>query len=142
MTQEDKKLLMTDLCARLPFGVKVHIKGLDYEFDSKLVEIYNGTGCTVKVSSANDMVYDLDEVRPYLRPLDSMTDEEKNDILYILNFEFYVDDDFALCANDDRHRIRLSLIRKYMAWLYRHHFDYQDLIDKGLAIEAPTEMYK
>ena len=43
MRQEDKKLLMTDLCARLPFGVKVHIKGLDYEFDSKLVEIYNNS---------------------------------------------------------------------------------------------------
>ena len=142
MTTEDKKQLLAELCARLPYGVKVHIKSLNYEFDSVLVDVYNnGTECFVKVSDSKN-IYNLDEVRPYLRSMDLMSDDEKNNLNYILNYEFYIDDDFALCAEDDRHRIRLSLIRTYMLWIYRNHFDCQNLIDKGLAIETTAEIYK
>lgn len=80
--------------------------------------------------------------KPYLRPMSSMTEDEIKELSKILNYEFYIDDDFALAAEDDRHRIRLDLCEGYIDWLNSHHFDYRELIEKGLALEAPEDMYK
>ncbi len=74
--------------------------------------------------------------------MDSMTEGEIKELSIILNYEFYVDDDFALVAEDDRHRIRLELCEGYIDWLNTHHFDFRGLIEKGLALEAPNDMYK
>ena len=73
--------------------------------------------------------------------MSSMTDDEKKELSKILNYEFYIDDDFALVAEDDRHRIRLDLLEVCIDWLNEHMFDYRDLIEKGLALEAPHDMY-
>jgi hypothetical protein len=62
MTQEDKKLLFKDLCARLPYGVKVKCAS----------EIL-----TLNVNWLKVFQYHLDEIKPYLRPMPSMTEEEK-----------------------------------------------------------------
>ena len=71
-----------------------------------------------------------------------MTDDEAKELSKVLNYEFYIDDDFALAAEDDRHRIRLELCEGYIDWLNAHHFDFRGLIEKGLALEAPEGMYK
>jgi hypothetical protein len=87
-------------------------------------------------------------IKPYLRPLSSMTEEEKKDLSILLNYEFYIDDDYALVAEDDRHRIRLDLMEfrldlmeKCIGWFNSHHFDHSGLIPMGLAIEAGNEIY-
>ena len=107
MTQEDKELLLKDLCARLLYGVRV--KQGDWEHTLESANIYNGSfdsSCAIPI--------------PYLRPMSSMTEDEEiyyNTIYTTL--KFYEKED----------------------WLNAHHFDYRELIEKGLALEAPEGMY-
>lgn len=116
MTQEDKQLLLKDLCARLPYGV--------------VCDIYNDT-CTITekllIGGLSHFCDDTIAVRPYLRPMSSMTEEEKKELNNVLEFQYYSDDS-CMCESTD--------------WLNAHHFDYRGLIPKGLAIEAPEGMYK
>ena len=129
MTQEDKELLLTDLCARLPYGVKIRmihheIKGADPEYvDDVFSTIFY-----------NMIDYDDDnyEFLPYLRPISSMTEEEKKeyDNLYYNAPQF-----------KDGWRDAKYLEGLHIDWLNKHHFDYHRLIEKGLALEAPEGMY-
>lgn len=124
MTQEDKKLLLKDLCARLPYGVKVHntLYGA-IKLNERQIESFR--------KGIDDMLI------PYLRLMSSMTEEEKQ--------EFY--DICTTLSPDKSHFIMEGCIdSNYMLekfdWLNAHHFDYRGLIEKGLAIEAPKGMYK
>lgn len=104
MIQEDKELLLKDLCGRLPYGVKVEVnftEGKKVKDLSGYADIINQdicVGCSWMPIS--------DNIKIYLRPMSSMTEKEKNELSKLLNYEFYVDDDCALCAEDDRHRIK------------------------------------
>ena len=125
MTQEDRELLLKDICTRLPYGIFVK----EGDVDDRVIYTY-------------DYHPHIETCKPYLRPMSSMTEEEEKELSTILNYEFYVDGDFALVAEDDRHRIRLELCEGYIDWLNAHHFDYRGLIEKGLALEAPEGMYE
>lgn len=135
MTQEDKEILLKDLCARLPYGVLCHIKGDDTNTPRKLsrIEVDELDGILLDFWTDRDdylsiQVY-LSEVKPYLRPMSSITEEEKkiyNNFFIskeIDNFDFDI-------PNYDT-----------IDWLNAHHFDYRGLIPMGLAIEAPVDMY-
>ena len=72
MTQEDKELLLKDLCSRLPYGVKVKVKY--YDDNWRLLAIYtNGTTYAIR-----DIGYPIEtcfeDCKPYLFPLSSMTE--------------------------------------------------------------------
>ena len=121
MTQEEKQLLLKDLCARLPYGVIVHRYSDNCYSDN----------CDISIDNVDDFVYFLEysegeEFKPYLRPMGSMTEEEKEELYQKTGFKV---DDYIL---------GLSAID----WLNAHHFDYRSLIEKGLALEAPEGMYK
>ena len=145
MTQKDKELLLKDLCARLPYGVKVHYhlkrSGEDgvFSFDKKHKNIgvlyYENYSEDAKKNCNYDKEhfsiilcgsYYGDEIKPYLRPMSSMTEEEKKEY----NAFFTYDGIDESCFLD------------YLDWLNAHHFDYRGLIEKGLALEAPADMYK
>jgi len=119
MTQEDKDLLLKDLCARLPYGVIVR---LDYR-DGTIVTREMGIG------SLHDMMFDNAEGKPYLRPMSSMTEEELN--------EFILVTETILGVGKNKYTVILSL--DATDWLNAHHFDYRGLIDKDLAIEVTKE---
>lgn len=124
MTREDKQLLLKDLCARLPYGVKVHYtKHPDCTFDEDCDDTAIGYYCNLLVCNKTD--YCLDRCKPYLRPMSSMTEEEK-DIYFYLQSEAFVGTSETL----------FSII---VDWLNAHHFDYRGLIDEGLAIEVTEE---
>ena len=132
MTENEKQLLLKDLCARLPYGVMIQSIG-----ETKRLGL-------IDIADPESFI-----PKPYLRPLSNMTEEEKKELSKILNYEFYVDDDFALAAEDNRHRIRLELCEGYVDWLNKHYFDYRivpstgkTLIKSGLALEALKDMYK
>lgn len=83
-------------------------------------------------------------IKPYLRPLSSMTEEERKEISVLLNYEFYIDDDYALVAEDDRHRVRHDLIQTYTDYFNKKMFahrtlDGKDMFELGLAIEVTEE---
>lgn len=122
MTQEDKELLLKDLGARLLYHPIVHIHDLDViDYDNYLYPDY-----------LEKMMSDSIKLKPYLRPLSSMTLEEKKYIKYKYG---YSDWD---TLNDF---INYTLIDTYDAesfidWLNENYFDYCRLIKKGLAIDA------
>lgn len=120
MKPEDKELLLKDLCARLPYGIK--IKLLWWDMNTCMC-----TDITLKADEADNierLINDDDiEIVPYLRPMSSMTDEEK------LMYE-------GLMIGTDN----ISYMLDVIDWLNAHHFDYRGLIDKSLALDA-TNLY-
>ena len=110
MTQEEKHILFIDLCARLPYGVVVE---LDEKFGFN-----KGTRPLVK--ELLDL-YCVEGIKPYLRPMSSMTDDEANEY------------NIAIDIDIEPERI--------VDWFNAHHFDYRGLIPMGLALEAPEDMY-
>lgn len=122
MTQEEKDLLLKDLCARLPYECMLRVEG-DWFVDE--IEPYD---CKLTSYSFMDLVVSHDcDVKPYLRPMSSMTAEEKK--VYDL-----------LQVNVSRTRWWLpDDVCPLMDWLNEHHFDYRGLIPKGLAIEVTEE---
>ena len=128
MTQEEKELLIKDLCARLPY--KVRIKELDplVELELYLTSVYKES-VQLETPGGGIMACDITAIKPYLRPMSSMTDEEHEEYK-----AFQLRIKLAGIAFDD-------FISEYNDWLNGHHFDYRDLIYNGLALEAPEGMY-
>ena len=125
MTQEDKELLLKDLSARLPYEVILRIDGDEFP---KLFR--------VETDAVNGYSIDRWEIMPYLRPMSSMTEEEKKELLMYgavnrLSNGEVID---VACVGFENH----ANVQDY---LNSHHFDYRGFIEKGLAIEAPEGMY-
>lgn len=138
MTEQDKQLLLTDLCGRLPYGVFVNIEGFDYDFNGKLVQVYFGNinRCSIQVRS--NISYSLEATKPWLRPMTSMTEEEYESVSWEGCFHTY--------NYSSKSGFRFVEIKTFtldiLNWLNAHHFDYRGLIEKGLALEAHKGMYK
>ena len=135
MTQEEKKqLLLKDLGARLPHKVKVSILGGGpMELQAC---IYSSIGWYFDIKDA-PTDFGLDEIKPYLRPMSSMTEKERkivNKLIY--NKESIWTSPIPVWVIDE------SDIEEYIDFCYSHHLDYRELIPMGLALEAPEDMYK
>jgi hypothetical protein len=134
MTQEDKELLLLkDLCTRLPYGVKCHFKYGSADGDVTLDCIDNGVarfeyGWYGRVHVS----IDADYIKPYLRPMSSMTEEEINEF-HKLRF---------IHVDYGSEPLQCVLSVNEIDWLNAHHFDYRGLIPMGLALEAPEGIYK
>lgn len=130
ITQKEKELLLRDLSARLPYGVvckgvTVDINVVKDEYENREVEgLLTNIGydyCTLGIMTECE----LNTIKPYLRPMSSMTEEEKK------TYEMFFNEDGLLNTSIDT----------YLDWLLENHFDYRGLIPKGLAIEATEDMY-
>ena len=128
MTQEEKQQLLKDLCARLPYGAK----GLHRE-QIHIITNMDGSSLypSIKVDGY-DAWFPIETFKPYLRPMSSMTEEEEKEFINIdENVESYGGRGHCVILSTDT-----------QDWLNAHHFDYRGLIEKGLALEAPVDMYK
>lgn len=120
MIQEHKKLLLKDLCARLPHGVKVKLGDnpniFDLEYRIKFAAMYGD-------SDKLEDILDITNIKPYLFPLSSMSEEQKKEY--------------------ENTTIKDGILTVWTTgtydWLNENHFDYRRLISKGLAINA-TEL--
>ena len=129
MTKQEKQLLLKDLCARLPYGVKVCARfntGNRYTAnvtaiceDRDYIQIRQNALHPYTGSS-------IEDIRPYLRPMSSMTKDEK------LVYEQRLHD-----VGRSVDVIDADEVVSYIDWLNARHFDYRGLIEKGLALEAP-----
>ena len=130
MTKEDKELLLKDLCARLPYGVRCRETE---PFDSRFIVIYKLTSVykdNVQVETDNGgiMACTVDAIQVYLRPMSSMTEEEAME--------------YANCGNIIANSPQMAYLvpnPNSIDWLLKNHFDYRGLIDKGLAIGVTKE---
>lgn len=134
MTREEKDLLLKDLCARFPYGVKVELHGEvctvlgyynDFDFDDFVI-LTSNTPTGQQTNIAN--------IKPYLRPLSSMTSDEKMEW-------FQMRQNHCDMSGFNEIQERADFTSESSDWLNAHHFDYRGLIEKGLALEAPEGMY-
>ena len=130
MTQEEKQLLLKDLCARIPYDTLVQYNPGAYGKPEKcLLCGIDGEDIYLNVDSDP---FEINDIRPYLRPMSSMTKEEYEDLCNSCTWLWFKDDLRTVMHGD----------HKCYDWLNAHHFDYRGLIEKGLALEAPEGMYK
>ena len=130
MTQEQKELLLKDLSSRFPYGVKIHAKytelGETIEVDGivKMIDDDGVVGIEViyDTSSAWTCVQ-IDNIKPYLFPLSSMTKEQTEELIKLIN-----------TGQNDNNEFMRSICR--IEFYHKHHLDYRGLIPKGLAIDA------
>ena len=125
MTQEDKELLLKDLCARLPYNVICQVEFKENGKYNSKVMLLSGISTdeayfTTKVGS----IYS-NEYKPYLFPLSSMTEEEKEEYCQLQQRIIY---NSKGVVNED--------VTKYINWCYKKHLDINNLIPMELAIDA------
>ena len=131
----DKELLLKDLCARLPYGIKFPMMCWDEEAGEtiKPVTLYsiNKDGyCSV---SEDDYSPHIDEIKPYLFPMSSMTREQNDlwrdawfpDLMTITDVNYPESEKYLAVSH-----------AKSLDWLYKNHIDIYGFIEKGLAIDA------
>lgn len=143
MTEQEKELLLKDLCARLSYGVKIYVKGHDVP---QVIEGILHLNPNVSFRTEDCYSVYLTDIKPYLRPLSSMTEEEKRELSkkYFWGINCgqieirYHSDGYW----DDNTECPTSEYLNLFDWLNASHFDYRGLIEKGLALEAPEEMYQ
>jgi len=128
MKQEFEELLLKDLCGRLPYGVKVSIIGGEAMSLKNLINSSIGWYADVEGAPTD---FSIDEIKPYLRPMSSMTEEEQ------IKFS-------SLCelTTDSNGEKVWSVPVKGYDWLNANHFDYRGLTPMGLALEAKEGMYE
>ena len=127
MTKEDKELLLKDLCARLPYRVKA--KYYDPEAERTTCDEIDDVYCTTSIHNVEIGIgqygLHLTEVKPYLFPMSSMTEEQCE--------ELYAISEVQLTFTPD---IRIKVYKNTIEWFLKNHIDYNGLIEKGLAIDA------
>ena len=131
MTQEDKDLLLRDLCARLPYGV--------------ICKTSKGNGINIK-STERDYFNDKEEIiKPYLRPMSSMTKEEEDELCELCTLsDCNINADWECCGveiiqSHPRYGTYFSTDYSVIDWLNKNMFDDRGLILKDLAIS--TEVF-
>ena len=140
MTQENKELLLKDLCARLPYGVKIYINDTDVDIEKVGVLSMVDNDAVIAFTCDDSNTYNyvtIHEVKPYLFPLSSMTKEQLFDVQEILGKnEIEIEDGFLRILDSDRNTISYLEILALLEWFYKNHFDINGLIEKGFAIDA------
>lgn len=144
MTKEQKKILLKDLSARVPYGIKIRLKNTYRYHCDKMCNIGDFTideiksidkkGEHIKIYHNDPLDYEwyiddieIEDIKPYLRPLESMTDEERKEYDILSR----MDDEYSQ-PYDSFHLVE---------WLLERRFDHRGLIGMGLALPAPEGMY-
>ena len=129
---EEKELLLKDLSARLSYNVKVNIIYNKEHGSSDRLRICSEGCLTLNTDVLGLYIENEIYLKPYLRPMSSMTEEEHKELKKISNYYGFASFEYIhdWAPNYD-----------VIDWLNAHHFDYRNLIDKGLALEALEGMY-
>ena len=137
MTQDEKELVIKDLCARLPYGVIVQVDDrVRGSYDRRLVQVFcDRVSCSVNVCNPLKECICIDSVKPYLRPLSSMTEEERGEY-NMLYYQVPIQR-----SNGNAYRDTKMVEALHIEWLNKNMFDYRGLIPRGIALEATEGMY-
>lgn len=118
MTQENKELLLKDLCARLPYHIRVKVWLKDGTTEEGTLDLEHNYGDVLRDAFYYNKIV---KIKPYLFPMSSMTETQKNEYQYITERWMY-DSSYSISDSID--------------WLNKNHFDYRGLIEKSLALDA------
>jgi len=130
MTNEEKQLLLKDLCARLPYVTYYDLSYYGHKTRAVLQEFIATKESLKSLVKVNTIVEPIpyENIKPYLRPLSSMTEEEKTLMA-------------AICLKNAIGNVEV-VVSELSDFYNSRHFDYRGLIPMGLALEAPKDMYK
>ena len=132
MTKKEKYLLIEDICARLPYGVKIL-----YNNEVFNIDYISATYEEIKLDTCGNYTLNISKVKPYLFPLSSITKEQLFEVQDILGKnEIEIKDGFLYIIDSDRNTISYSEITALLEWFYKNHFDINNLIPMKLAIDA------
>lgn len=141
MTNEEKDILMKDLCARLPYGFKYQVQYGDTSVRDVKKFILDGEYSLFDT-------WMVHEIKPFLRLMSSMTEEELNECVCQSGIKDIECPNWQNIPKEKQFEARLNhAIAVFLTdsnnvdWLNAHHFDYRGLIERGLALEAPEGMY-
>lgn len=143
MTQKDKQLLLKDLCARVPYGVRYRRFAWDDKQGEECIsaKIYSISPDGYVRNYHEDESDYIDNVRPYLFPLSSMTEGQKEELNKKFNVQFLGNTIYSIhyhsegCWDTDL-ELDLQDWLWFINWCYKNHFDIYGLIPMGLAIDA------
>ena len=140
MTAEERQLVLIDLCARVPYGVMCDRLGQP----KKLLSVAPHKAYPLEFDHGEYMPndYKVEDVKPYLRPMSSMTEEEKKELKqeHVKDEKLYAECLTKAANGDDS--MRGKVIPHFATdWCNKNHFDFRGLIPMGLALEAPKDMY-
>ena len=150
MKQEDKILLVKDLCSRLPYGVRVCHMASEFSgvlHNISVLHMYEGNSDSDKYDSIVDYVADIDffgdgypyeveEFKPYLFPIASISSEQLKEVSEILGKDVEVFDNYLNIVEHTRNTFSYLELDALFDWFNKNHFDYRNLIEKGLAIDC------
>ena len=131
MTEKEKDLLVKDLCARLPYGVKISVESWDEEeqgFVDKVDMLYSVNKDEYIKSTNEDYDFSIEDIKPYLLPMSSMTEWQERELKILMKNS--IESCGMLTPYDC-----LEMER----FFNENHIDWRGLIPKGLAIDA-TEL--
>lgn len=150
MTKEEKDLLLQDLCSRLLYGVKIELTnscGYHHENIAKKGDItidtlrgFSGKYFTINHDNPLDWDWadneiEVEDIKPYLFPLSSMTEEQKKEYNFwkhevpVCHYEY----------GDVVEEVELFDSPESFEYLIKNHFDYHGLIPMGLAVDATNK---
>ena len=141
MTQKEKDLLFKDICARLPYGVKISVEswdGKEQGFVDKVDVLYSVNKDEYIKSTNEDYDFSIEDVKPYLFPLSSMTEEQYEEMEKLVS-EDYLEN--IQVMKEMREKVEFIThwplySPKVIDWFNKNHFDYRGLIPMGFAINA------
>lgn len=169
ITEEDRKMLVADLCAKIPYGVKASCyqqtkKGAVCEHETADIVSYDvRTGLFTAVADKWSGNYAADDIIPSLRRTSNMTAKERNELInYVTDCPdgckyFTVNPDGAIWSDGcGEKRVEMNInsfemftvnfvpmaVMRYQEWMDSRHFDWRGLIGRGLALEADESLYK
>jgi hypothetical protein len=133
MKQEDKDLLLKDLCARLPYGVKA----LFFDVEKEYISIIEGIDIYKFIKDDSGMESEISDIKPYLFPMSSMTVEQRCKVQNL--FPNKCDISFKnqkITFHNEEGSVQLDKLEKLFNFFNLYHIDYRGLIPMGLAIDA------
>ena len=135
LEEKDRDLLLRDLCARVPYGVKVQYMNNIFVID------YVSSYEEVKLDIPDNWTVGVSEVKPYLFPFSSITDEQKSELNKKFTVQFSGNNVYSIHYHSEGYwdtdlELDLQDWLWFINWCYKNHFDIYGLIPMGLAIDA------
>ncbi len=153
MTRKERERVFADLSARLPYGVRVKVWLPTGTTEEGVLDLSSNYGDVLRDAFYGKKPY-ITDIKPYLRQLNDMTDDEiadgirrvrKGKVIYtdrdgVVGWYSYYKGKYNY-FDDFKWKLGEYGVAN-VDWLLKHHFDIHGLIYRGLALEAPADMYK
>lgn len=134
---DKKQIILQEINTRFLFGVKCKVDC----FAAKIHKIYSNTIIAIVPETSITKTIKIEDVNLLLFPLSSMTKEQKEEFNNLTDTieidEYGIQSKMIINNKEEKFEcVPLEDMVTAISWLNSHHFDYNNLIGKGLAVDA------